>query len=99
VVVLQRGSTVLATAPVAGLTLAPGARVQLRVQATGSGTTTLRAKAWAAGKAEPAAWQASVTDTTAALQAAGSVGLQGYVSSSAGAGGIIRFDDFSAGTP
>jgi glucose/arabinose dehydrogenase len=99
VLVLQRGSTVLATAPVPGLSASPGARITVRVQALGSGPTTLRAKAWAAAQPEPAAWQSTATDATPTLQAAGVVGLQGYVSSSATAGSVIRFDDFSAGAP
>jgi len=96
VVVLQAGSTVLATAPVTGLALSLGSRIQLRAQASGTGTTTLRAKAWASGQPEPSSWQANATDQTAALQAAGAVGLQGYASSSATGPTVVRFDDFSA---
>ena len=70
-------------ATVAGLTLSAGALVNVRLQVEGVGTTTVRMKAWANGTAEPAAWLITGTDTSAALQAAGSVGLRTYVSSSA----------------
>jgi glucose/arabinose dehydrogenase len=99
VLVLQQGSTVLGTAAVQGLAVAPNARVSLRVQATGASPTTVRLKAWAAGQSEPAAWGVTATDATAALQTSGSVGLQGYLSSGATSGSVIRFDDFSARTP
>jgi hypothetical protein len=37
--------------------------------------------AWVNGTTEPTAWQLTTTDSTAALQVAGSVGLRSYVSS------------------
>jgi hypothetical protein len=52
---------------------------------------------WAVGSSEPATWTASVTDTTAGLQAAGSIGLMGYLSGSAtNAPLVVRFDDLVA---
>ncbi len=45
--------------------------------------TTVRLKVWPAGQPEPAAWQTTATDTTAALQAPGAVGIGAYLSSSA----------------
>ncbi len=59
-------SVLLANATVAGLTYAPGDVLNIRFQVIGTGTTTLRAKLWRAGTAEPAAWQLTATDTTAA---------------------------------
>ena len=64
-----------------GLTVAGGGSVTARFQVTGTAPTTLRFKVWKAGTSEPAAWQMTATDTTAALQAAGSVGVSVYVSS------------------
>ncbi|SEN55178.1 hypothetical protein [Cryobacterium luteum] len=43
----------------------------------------MRAKVWKLGTTEPATWQRSTTDATAALQAAGGVGVSLYVSGSA----------------
>ncbi|MDR7382451.1 PKD domain-containing protein [Promicromonospora iranensis] len=60
-------------------TYAPGTELRVRMQATGSGTTALRAKVWPAGTSEPAAWQIERTDTTAELQEPGGVGLGGYL--------------------
>ena len=70
-------------ATVAGLTYTAGTQLNVRLQVEGTGTTTLRMKAWANGTAEPAAWLVTGTDTSAGLQAAGSVGLRTYLSSSA----------------
>lgn len=66
-----------------GLTVTAGQQLQLRVQATGTSPTTLRAKLWRAGTAEPGAWQLSTTDNTTALQSSGSPGLLAYMSGSA----------------
>ncbi|WP_255498146.1 PKD domain-containing protein [Nakamurella sp. PAMC28650] len=54
----------------------------VRFDVVGTGTTTLKLKVWAAGTAEPAAWQLSSSDGFAGLQAAGAVGFTTYVSSS-----------------
>ena len=75
---------------ISGLTYAVGDKLTVRVQAlqTNATTTTIRAKVWKTGATEPAAWQKSVTDTTAALQAAGHVAVSSYVSSGATNGPI-----------
>jgi PKD repeat protein len=91
-------TVVKAEAVVAGLAYTPGTQLRIRFQVTGVGTTTLRAKVWKVGTTEPAAWFATVTDTTAALQVAGSVGLMGYLSGTATNAPVIEsFDDFQAG--
>ena len=51
---------------VSGLTYTPGDVLRVRVKATGTSPTTLSAKVWKAGTAEPATAQLSVTDSTAA---------------------------------
>lgn len=43
-------------------------RVRFRVTQTAPGATTLQARFWPDGQAEPAAWQAQATDATASLQ-------------------------------
>jgi len=92
--------TTLVSANVAGLTLAAGDAVQIRIQVTGTGTATLRAKAWRDGTTEPAAWLLSRTDTTASLQAAGSTALIAYLSASATNSPVTaRFDDYLVRVP
>ncbi|SDF27038.1 PKD domain-containing protein [Blastococcus aurantiacus] len=66
-------------------TYAPGSVLQVKLDVAGAGTTTLRAKAWTTGTAEPVDWQLTATDTTASLQTAGVVGVSAYVSGSAAA--------------
>jgi PKD repeat protein len=77
-----------------GITLAAGQQLQLRVEVTGTAPTTLRAKTWRAGTAEPGTWSVTSTDATAGLQSAGSAGLLSYMASSAtNAPVLARFDD------
>ncbi|MGW1295165.1 poly-gamma-glutamate hydrolase family protein [Streptomyces sp. NPDC002533] len=59
-----------------GLTHTVGGRVAVRLQVVGS---ALKAKAWAAGTAEPVGWQVEVTDTD--LTAAGEIGMRTILSS------------------
>ena len=61
-------TTIQGTLAISGLNYAVGDHLAIRLQVTGTGTTTVRAKVWEVGTAEPASWQRSVTDTTAALQ-------------------------------
>jgi PKD repeat protein len=64
---------------VPGLTVAANTAITVRLQVTGTSPTTLRTRAWPAGGAEPGQWQLTATDSSAALQAAGSVGLSNYL--------------------
>ena len=93
-VVLKQGSTVIGNVVVPGLTYASGSTLSMRVQVFGTSPTTIRARVWVAGTTEPTSWTSSVTDATAALQTSGTVGLQSYLSSSATAGVVTRFDDY-----
>ena len=87
-------TVIRAAVTVPGVSYAIGDRLEMRVQATGTSPTTVRAKVWERGTSEPAAWQASVTDATANLQAAGGVGLLAYLSSSAtNAPLVVTIDD------
>lgn len=67
---------------VSGLTYAPGADLKVRFRVSGSGPTTLNAKAWAGSGTEPASWQLTQTDTSATLTAPGSIGFNSYLSAS-----------------
>ncbi|SNS68164.1 hypothetical protein SAMN04488107_3392, partial [Geodermatophilus saharensis] len=75
----------------------PGTSLTVRFESAGSGTTTLRVKAWATGTTEPAAWALVRTDDAAVLQRAGTVLLDQYVSASATAPTAVRFDQLWVG--
>jgi CSLREA domain-containing protein len=80
---------------VPGLTQAAGSFIWLRAQVTGTGTTTIRVKAWADGQAEPTGWLFTATNNAAAVQTAGSVGLRIFVSGSVNNAPItFGFDDY-----
>jgi hypothetical protein len=80
---------------VPGLTYTPGNTLNVRVQAFGTGTTTVRAMVWT-GTTEPTAWTLSRTDTSAALQGAGTVGLAAYRPTNNTTATTVRFSSFSA---
>jgi PKD repeat protein len=97
---IMQGTTALASVNVAGLVYAPGDQLTLRLQATGSSPTTLSAAVWKVGAPQPATWQLTAVDSTADLQAAGTVGVNGYVSGSATNGPVVvRFDSFRVALP
>jgi PKD repeat protein len=88
------------TTNISGVDLEPGDRLNLAIEVSGTSPTTVRAKAWQADAAEPAAWQVTVTDSTPALQAAGGIGLLGYLSGSATNAPItVSFDALAATAP
>jgi hypothetical protein len=67
--------------PDATTTIRGGTAVWIRMQAEGVNPTTLRWKVWQDGTTEPAAWMGTGTDSNPPEQAAGGVGVEGYVSS------------------
>jgi PKD repeat protein len=82
---------------VPGVVYAVGTVLDIRLQVTGTSPTTVRARVWASSGAEPSTWQVSGTDSTAALQAAGAVGVSAYLSSNAtNAPVTIRYNSFTA---
>jgi PKD repeat protein len=98
---LRGTSTAVGLAPAVTLpttvSYAAGTQVHVRLQVTGTNPTTIRLKVWSAGASEPTAWQTSATDTTAALQGAGAIGLSGYLSGSVtNAPVVLRLDDLGA---
>ncbi|MEU6041042.1 LamG-like jellyroll fold domain-containing protein [Actinomadura sp. NPDC047616] len=79
-----------------GLTYAPNTPLRLRLRVTGSAPTTLSAKVWADGAAEPD-WQVTGTDSTDGLQTPGGVGLRSQLAGSAtNAPIVLSVDDFTA---
>ncbi len=94
--------TTLAWTTVPGLTAAANDVLRVRLEVTGSPTTTARAKVWRAGQAEPSAWLVTNTSATpTALRAPGHVGVSLYLSSSWGAGPtpVLSLDNLSAVDP
>jgi hypothetical protein len=64
------------------------------MQVSGTGTTEIRATVWAEGTPEPGTPQLSRTDTTAALQAPGGLGIAAWRPSSATAATAVRFTGY-----
>jgi hypothetical protein len=77
-------------------TYTPGTAITLRFETVGTGTTTLRAKAWQAGSIEPTDWQVSATDGATRLQEAGGLVLEVYTSRSATRSSVVRVDNVEA---
>ncbi len=94
------GTATIGAQFVPNLTIVPGQKYRLSIEVTGSGTTTVKAKVWKDGETEPD-WQRTGTDTTAALQAPGSVGVWGTLPSAASAIAplTLQFDSISAIVP
>ena len=89
--------TALGGGTMPSLTYTAGQELNLRLQVTGTGTTTIRAKVWPVGDSEPSGWFAVSTDTTAGLQGAGDLFYEAYLSSSATAAPVTaRLDDVTA---
>ncbi len=63
------------------MTYAPGARYTVSLSAVGTSPTTLSAKVWPTAAGPAQAWHLEATDTTAALQAPGTVSIKVAVSS------------------
>jgi hypothetical protein len=56
-------------------------------------------KLWRVGTTEPTGWLVTATDSAAALQNPGSVGISAYLSSAATAGMTLSVDDLIATDP
>jgi PKD repeat protein len=79
---------------VPGLTFASGATLNVRMQVAGVGTTDIRATVWAQGAPEPGTPQLARTDSTAALQAPGGLGIAAWRPSTASAATAVRFTSY-----
>ncbi len=75
--------TTLRSVKVSNLTYQAGDVLKLRLDVSGSGTSTLRGTIWASSDTEPTTPQISSSDTTSELQSAGAVAIAGYLSGSA----------------
>ncbi|WP_460966865.1 PKD domain-containing protein [Pedococcus soli] len=92
--------TVLTSATLAGVSYAAGDQLKVRLQVTGTTPTTLRVKVWKSTATEPTAWSLTSTDSTAGFQAAGSVGVYAYLSSSSTNGPVVYgLDQLWVGPP
>lgn len=68
----------LGDAKLTNMSIGTGDVVRIKLSVVGSGSTSLQAKVWEEGTAEPSSWQLSRTDSTADLQAAGSFSVSQY---------------------
>ncbi|MFL5830029.1 MAG: IPT/TIG domain-containing protein [Solirubrobacteraceae bacterium] len=59
-----------------GIPAAAGVLLCIRVEFQGVNPTTIRARIWPAGAAEPSTWLLNMTDSTSAQQSAGAVGVR-----------------------
>lgn len=83
-----------------GVTVSAGSTFATALEVTGTNPTTIRAKAWPSGAAEPTTWSLTTSDATTGLQAAGSVGVYTYLSSSAtNAPIMLSLDDLLVPSP
>lgn len=93
---LLRNNTALDTTTA---TWTPGHPLTARLSVTGTNPTQLAASIWPTGDTPPATWQLTATDTTPALQTAGTLTIKSSVSSSSTvATTVLRVDDYVAST-
>jgi PKD repeat protein len=78
---ILRDETAIGNSFVLPTTYTAGQVLHARLSVTGTSPTTIAAKVWVEGQTEPASWQLQGTDSTAALQAAGGVGIKASSSS------------------
>lgn len=77
-------------------TYTPGDQIRVKVSVTGTSPTTVSFKAWYASGAEPASWQRTTTDSTAALQDLGYATLRSAASSSSTVPStVLSYDDLT----
>lgn len=78
--VLRNNSATIGSSLLLPFTLQAGQKYNATFEVSGTAPTALKAKVWPASGSEPA-WQREVTDTTAALQASGRIGVFGFLPS------------------
>ncbi|WAX55907.1 PKD domain-containing protein [Jatrophihabitans cynanchi] len=98
--VVSGTDTTLRSLVIPGLTYVAGAPLRIRFVVSGNGTaTSLSGTVWRVGATEPASPQISVTDSTAALQSAGSFGIQSYISGNSTAVPVVyTYDNLTVTT-
>ncbi len=92
--------TVLAATTFTGLVQSGASpKLRMRMAVDGAGPTTLQAKVWRAGQAEPTAWAISAKDASTAVPTSGGLGLVAYLSSGATNAPVqFQFDNFEVTT-
>jgi PKD repeat protein len=79
------------------ITFTPNTHYRLALLVKGQSPTTISGKIWKVGDTEPAAWQRTTTDATAAMQAKGRIGVLGYLPSTTANGPVtISFHQITA---
>jgi streptogramin lyase len=78
-----------------GIPAAGGVMLWVRVQFQGVSPTTIRARIWPAGAAEPSTWLLNTTDSTSAQQTAGAVGVRARNEDTAAAR-TFKFESYQA---
>jgi streptogramin lyase len=78
-----------------GVPAAAGVVLWVRVQFQGVTPTTIRARVWPAGAAEPSTWLLNTTDSTSAEQTAGAVGVRARNEDTAAAR-TFKFESYQA---
>ncbi|MEV7528524.1 PKD domain-containing protein [Agrococcus sediminis] len=94
---LQDGATAIAPMLQVPITIVPGEQYAFSMEVTGTSPTTVRAKLWEVGQAEPG-WMREGTNSLAALQTAGAVSVFTYVPNNPG-GGAVAFDSITVSDP
>lgn len=80
------------------VTVKSGQRINVQMQAVGTTSVKLQAKAWLAGTTTPANWSLSVDDSTSVkISTAGTVAVSGYLSGSSQAS-TLRYDNVKLAT-
>ena len=74
--------TTISAITLPGLIYTPGDTWRIKLEATGTGTTTLTAKLWNITQPEPLTAQLTSTDTTPSLQSPGGIGVINYLAGS-----------------
>ena len=97
--VVSGTDTTLKSLVIPNLTYTPGTPLRIRFVVSGTGTTSLSGTVWPVGTTEPASPQISLTDSTAALQSAGSFGIQSYVTGTSTALPVVFTYDNLSVTP
>ncbi len=80
---------------VPGVTYTPGTWLQVRADAVGTGPTTLRMRAWAAGTTEPTVWNTVQTDNEPTMQGTGTFGLLAIAPAGPNVPSTFSFDNLS----
>ena len=86
-------SSVMGTEVSTGLAVTPGQFYRVRMNVSGTNPTTIKIKVWLDGATEPASWLVTQTDSSASIQAQGTVGLTTWIQGTTPLPLIFTFDD------